>query len=63
MRLNSLVAVMAGLAANRRIGSSMRRSSWRDQAMLPATGGALRASGGAVLYFSYVFCTASKSSP
>ena len=63
MRLYSLVATIAGLAANLRIGSSMRRSSWRDQAMLPATGGALRARGGECLCFSYAFCTASRSSP
>jgi len=63
MRLASLVAMMVELVANLRIGSSMRRSSWRAQAMLPATGGALRASGGACLFFSYVFCTASRSRP
>lgn len=52
MRLLSFVAMMVLFAANFFIGSSIRRSSCRDHMMFPATGGALRASGGPFLCFS-----------
>ena len=52
VRLLSLVRMIISLAANLRMGSSMRRSSCRDHMMSPATGGALRGNAGACLCFS-----------
>ena len=60
---DSLLVITFWFAANLSIGSSMRRISWRDHMMLPATGGALRTTGGLPFCFSYSSCTVSKSRP